>query len=247
MFKSNSRFAALNDELNEQKKDNTTRRDNNTKNNNNTRRDNNSENSEVNYFKKSPPQINNRYYRNRYEDENEKKLREEKIKLENEKLKEAHVKEVLSPENFPSLIETPQLADNKKYISFADKLKSEIPKEKDKKEIDPDFENLKPGWALSKKDTKTGKIITMYKESLIHPPIEKTEQEIGLNILDALVKLYERQTEEYIAMWGYDTWEKLYRFPNYDYEYFDKLDELYEEMENEDIDISNYETNDTYY
>ena len=171
----------------------------------------------------------------------------EKIKMENEKLKEAHVKEMLSPQNFPNLIETPQIENKQKYISFADKLKSELPKEKVENTIDPDYENLKPGWALSKKDTKTGKIITMYKESLIHPPIEKTEQEIGLDVLNALVKLYERHKEEYIQIWGYDTWEKLYRFPNYDYEYFDKLDELYEEMESEDSDIDLYETNDTYY
>ena len=35
-------------------------------------------------------------------------------------------------------------------------------------------------------------------------------------------------------MWGYDTWEKMYRFQNYDYEYFDKLDEEYERMMEEE-------------
>jgi hypothetical protein len=35
-------------------------------------------------------------------------------------------------------------------------------------------------------------------------------------------------------MWGYEEWEKMFRFPNYDYEYFDKLDELYEN------DMNNY-------
>ena len=46
-------------------------------------------------------------------------------------------------------------------------------------------------------------------------------------------------------MWGYDTWEKMYRFPNYDYEYFDKLDELYEERENADTDYDS--DNNSYY
>ena len=29
-----------------------------------------------------------------------------------------------------------------------------------------------------------------------------------------------------IDLWGYEEWEKMYTYPNYDYYYFDKLDEL---------------------
>jgi hypothetical protein len=122
--------------------------------------------------------------------------------------------------------------DKKICMNFSEKLKS-VKKEKEIKEVDLDYENLKPGWALTKRDPLTGKLITMYKESLTPKPREKTQREIGIDIVNALVELHQKRTDEYIEMWGYETWEKMYRFPNYDYEYFDKLDELYEEMENE--------------
>ena len=42
------------------------------------------------------------------------------------------------------------------------------------------------------------------------------------------VELYERWKADYIAEYGEDYYERHYRFPNYDYEYFDKLDDKYE-------------------
>jgi hypothetical protein len=135
-------------------------------------------------------------------------------------------------------------------MNYSDKLKGTTVKNTNvlknpEVEVDLEYESLKPGWALSRKDLKTGRIITKYKPSLTPKPREKTEQEIGLDIINALVELHEKRTEEYINMWGYDTWEKMYRFPNYDYEYFDKLDELYEERENADTDYDS--DNDSYY
>jgi len=62
------------------------------------------------------------------------------------------------------------------------------------------------------------------------------ERKLCNDIINSLVLLHEKRTNEYIELWGYDEWEKNFRFPNYDYEYFNKLDELYEEeleMENE--------------
>jgi hypothetical protein len=60
------------------------------------------------------------------------------------------------------------------------------------------------------------------------------QQEEGYAVLNGLVNLHERRTNNYINNWGYDEWEKIFRFPNYDYYYFDRLDELYqEELEKE--------------
>jgi hypothetical protein len=47
-------------------------------------------------------------------------------------------------------------------------------------------------------------------------------------IMGRLVELYETWKKNYIETWGEEDYERNYRFPNYDYEYFDKLDELYE-------------------
>jgi hypothetical protein len=59
---------------------------------------------------------------------------------------------------------------------------------------------------------------------------------------DYLTYLHKKRTQEYIDAWGYDEWEHMYRFPNYDYDYFDKLDEKYErEIQRQE------ESNDTNY
>jgi len=51
-------------------------------------------------------------------------------------------------------------------------------------------------------------------------------------IMSKQVELYETWKANYIAQYGEYYYERYYRFPNYDYEYFDKLDEKYEaEME----------------
>jgi hypothetical protein len=47
-------------------------------------------------------------------------------------------------------------------------------------------------------------------------------------IMSKQVELYETWKANYIAQYGEYYYEKYYRFPNYDYEYFDKLDEKYE-------------------
>ena len=49
----------------------------------------------------------------------------------------------------------------------------------------------------------------------------------GLNDAIELADLYYKRTNEYIELWGYDEWEKMFISPNYDYNYFDNLDEIY--------------------
>jgi hypothetical protein len=62
------------------------------------------------------------------------------------------------------------------------------------------------------------------------------------------VYFYEKRKSEYIDNWGEDEWEQMFTFPNYDYHYFDKLDEIYEknnveydyEYENEEYEVDEY-------
>jgi hypothetical protein len=233
IFKKNSRFAALADEIKEIKKTNNAKHieQNQTTNTN----------KGENIFKRTydEPRPKRNYERRNIKEQNERKLREEHLENERIKEKEEIIRQSLSPESFPSLMSTPiekQILPNMNYLN---KLKNEgesNDRKHRKDEIDLEYENLKPGWAIAKKDPVTGKIVTKYKPSLTKSPRQKTQQEIGVDIINALVKLYEKQTEEYINMWGYDAWEKMYRFPNYDYDYFNKLDELYDEMENEESD-----------
>ena len=75
-----------------------------------------------------------------------------------------------------------------------------------------------------------------HKENPCNKISIKSEQELAYNVLDSLVALYEKRDKEYINLWGYDEWEKTFKFQNYDYDYFDRLDELYEEEMQNNID-----------
>ena len=73
-------------------------------------------------------------------------------------------------------------------------------------------------------------------------------------IINDLSLLYEKRTNEYKELWGEDEWERMFIFPNYDYEYFDKLDEVYEDEQsklneqyyNDYNDYHDYEDSDNY-
>jgi hypothetical protein len=73
-------------------------------------------------------------------------------------------------------------------------------------------------------------------------------------ILEKLTDSYINWTNNYIETWGEEAYINRYVCPNYDYEYFDKLDELYEkELEKEfkkdmDQEMNNsFIRNDEYY
>ena len=157
-------------------------------------------------------------------------------KEKEEKAKEEKIKKNLSSDNFPTLhsssvkiIET--ICKKETYIEKVNKISIKETQE---------GERIKPGWVEVKRDpTNPRKLIYTYgsasgsglgleSEYFSHSK-ESSKKKLEPQVLDALVHLHNKRTQEYIDMWGYDTWEKLYRFPNYDYHYFDKLDEKYEE------------------
>ena len=90
---------------------------------------------------------------------------------------------------------------------------------------------------LIKHDISTGETTIKSKHIPLEQPsspIEKTNNEIAFEAINALVNLHHKRTDEYIDLYGYETWEKIFLFPNHDYEYFDKLDEIYyDELEKE--------------
>jgi hypothetical protein len=86
--------------------------------------------------------------------------------------------------------------------------------------IEPEKEEVLPyGWI----------VITPNKfkhQCPITPPKPSWE-----NAMDSLVKLYNKRKDEYIAMWGEETYEKVFLFPNNDYDY-----DYYEDEDDEDYD-----------
>jgi hypothetical protein len=149
-----------------------------------------------------------------------------------EKNKAAKFATDMAQENFPILVTTK--LDNKtqiNYSSFLSKLNTTVIKEKNMDD-DLDYTNLNHGYALIKKNNLSGKIIIQSKEKIFLETIKKTEPEIAYVVFEALANLHEKKTNEYIETWEYDEWEKMFKFSNYDYEYFDNLDEkIEEEME----------------
>lgn len=161
--------------------------------------------------------------------------------------KEKPIKD-LSLDNFPELM-AQEIDTNKQQansVSFLDKLNVEIIKEEDNN-VDVDFKNLKPGWQSIKRDLKTGETIIKSKSIVQSNYKEKTDLEVTYILLNRLSYLHEKRTNDYIDKWGKDEWENVFRFPNYDYEYFDKLDELTEaELEDNISDYYSDEYNEEY-
>jgi hypothetical protein len=59
-------------------------------------------------------------------------------------------------------------------------------------------------------------------------PAPRTRPAEPHEIMKALADKYEKWKAEYISEYGIDDYEHNFRFPGYDYEYFDKLDEAWD-------------------
>ena len=181
------------------------------------------------------PKRRNREYREQYRERRYVPMNNFKVKeVEEEKYK----KKIENNEvNFPSL--TGQNIVNKTNqieISYGSILKNE---EKSKKK-QTKKRKLKKGWIQ----------LGVKSESKFESQCEIRTKEDNLNdylyFVDCMVNLYEHQKLEKIEILGEENYEQIYKFPNYDYEYFDKLDEKYEdELEAEIAKLKNdlYEYN----
>ena len=248
IFKTNSRFASLIDDIPEAKK----KQEHKKKEYKKEKKEEENiiyKEDKFNSFKSETKRDNFRPYDEK-ERERYKKEKENEIKIQKEfeaREKERKKQESLSINNFPELCEDKKNTIIKQNnMNFIEKIKNEIKMEIGNKN-DPDLVKLKPGWILIKNDPKTGKsIIKNHPENtfFFEQEVEKLDKEISYEIIDSLVKLYEKRTEEYIELHGYDTWEKMYKFPNWQEENYSDEDEI-EYSEEDDCDIL-YE-NDEYY
>ena len=168
------------------------------------------------------------------------------------------IQKTLSIDNFPEL-KVSNKTSEKPVISFAEKLKkkqnvteADIEKpvvsfSEKLKQIDPIVEtNIKQipyGWVAIKRDKITKKTSIEYNKDYERDikAVEQREKiQWPIKVLGALVELYERERDEYINKWGYDAYEEKYLDPDYDDEYFDRLDEAYNN-ESEDEEYEEYE------
>ena len=146
----------------------------------------------------------------------------------------------IKEDEFPDLAKPVKTnLNNVKSKSFASLLeKKEIVQEIEKEEeliVPPGwsyykytkFKNGMCGDKCSKMTIQIQKPFTEKKHEIKKPTpkIELNEEE---EIIEALSILHEKRTNEYKELWGEDEWERMFVSPNYDPNYFDKLDEAYE-------------------
>jgi hypothetical protein len=161
------------------------------------------------------------------------RITKEKAQYEQKKIQDAErkaadlLKSLTDANSFPELSKsTCKPAENACTLNFAEKVNSVKTEE-----VDTDWvENNKRNYGVAKRRHAT--------------PDE---------ILKALCDRYEKWKAEHIELYGYDDYEHSFRFPGYDYEYFDKLDEKYEyemmvqeEHENDLEDYTEHEQNTDY-
>ena len=171
-----------------------------------------------------------------------REILEKKKKEEHDKRKEAEKQKSLNIDSFPALLKDVSNKSENTTQIWTNDLIDKIKTPKQVVEIIKTETHIKPGWVEIKRDPyKKNAVMTYNCENVNNDVDDKNE----INVLHALSSLYEKRTKEYISLWGYDAWEQTFRFPNYEYDYFDKLDEKYElemqEFENEnDNDFNNY-------
>lgn len=223
IFKSNSRFSSLLEENDEPKGQIS----------NNKKTKNTSKSSEDE--KKHRFKDDRGYSERRFKEEHEYKLKDK------EKMRQ-HLEKELDEKNFPILtLNVKENTSSSEKISttrFIDKLTT-IAVEKNDINTNEDYIPL--GWLTMRKDKKTNKTIMKYGDSTY---LNNPDCSI-LKAIEKLVYLHEKRSEEYIHLWGEDEYEKMFMFPNHDYDYFERLDQLQEE-EFEQLSINNTEIHDSY-
>ena len=102
----------------------------------------------------------------------------------------------------------------------------------DEQNVEEDKER-RIGWTYYKRDKNTNKIIIEDYSTNKQITEEEKERENMQKIYKEICENYNRWKMKYIETWGYDQYEKLYLFSNYDYKYFDRLDYLNEDEMND--------------
>jgi hypothetical protein len=178
------------------------------------------------------------YKSSRHQDEVDYRMfKEEK----NKKQKEEDIVKALDISNFPDLksiasTTTSKNTKEKDKISFADMIKNttQILEDNDHRKDNINSEEdeiVNPGWICIKQDNKTNQLIWVYGDDCVNINNNIDEGvwfEDPYFVFERLVTHYRKRKNDYIKTWGYEEYDKMFLFQNYDYEYFDKVDYNYD-------------------
>jgi hypothetical protein len=241
IFKPNSRFSALLDDSNDFKKEKEKEKKLNKKEQSNSIKS--SERKDSRFKPCDEKEIEQ--YKLHGEAGNSKKEFQEKGKGKGKDKEKLHL-DPLNTNDFPELVSSVKKEINEeRHIRYIDMLKKE--EEMKHSFDDPDLVNLEPGWLLIKKERQTGNTIMKYGPgSVFYEEIkepEKTENELVLDVVDALIELHEKRTDEYIELNGYDVWEKMFKYPNWQ----EREAYLYEEEDETSVEDDEYDQDENFY
>ena len=169
----------------------------------------------------------------------------------------------IKEEAFPELSKPVKITTKTKTNTNTNNIKSFaslLEKKETIEEIKEEEVIIPPGWSYYKYTKfknglcgdKYSNVVTKIQKPFIDTTYEVVKQKKVLNeaeeIIIALSLLHEKRTNEYKELWGQSEWERMFVCPNYDYEYFDKLDEAYEiEQYKLNEQYNNQEDNEDYY
>lgn len=195
-----------------------------------------------NYFNSKSQYSQESRYKTEYSNNNifSKKLSDRREKELNDTKEEQHTLKVLkdlSIDNFPELVSVEKKINpiNQQGSTFLEKVGIKKEKVQNIKEEEYD---IPYGWVLIKRDKKSNRMVLKYNADYEADEKKKKDQEenkeykkklYSQEVINALVDLHLKRTQEYIDNWGYDEYERMFLDVNHDSEYFDKLDEKYEE------------------
>jgi hypothetical protein len=247
IFNNKSRFSILNEDAdNIVKSDKNNKRDKNTSNNKRfhieeEKKNNNFKESEnTRYTSSSSSSRSDRGDRRNRFNYNPEKEKQKMKDLENEKIKKN-----LDITSFPEIgakVATGQqmMIDNiqTKQSSFLEKLNTV----KENKNEEKEEEFIADGCVSI--SFKNRQVIYNYGKMSVK---ENEDFTTPHDIMYNLVRVCENRKYEYIKNWGEEDYDNTFLFKNYDYGYFDHLDELYEmEMEKRQLELDNLENNEDY-
>lgn len=233
LFKNNSRFASLADEDGFVKVDNKSKKvkeENKNKDENKKKEENtgsgsnrfkfNDSEKETNAFKKDNNYRDERYRNDRYRRNDFVTRKPEPI------IKEEPKPVLLTVDDFSTSLSSIKTEEQKKpIISFSERAalnanKGEVVKAASKSTVTSVWEE---------KD---------YSDN-------RSEQQMAYEVLNSLCNLHERRTAMYIERYGYDAWERTFKFEGWEEEeaYNQKLDDEYERWleKEEEMELAKYE------
>jgi hypothetical protein len=216
LFKSNSRFSALADETDNNKQKNNKKDDKNKKDEINIKKDD----SKPNRFEEK--EINNRF-KNSFES----------IENKEERPRDNRRNQFQKPV-VPQVI----IKVEEKPVINVDDFTTSLTKSKSTAKA----EEKKPTLSFAEKAARNCNIGEIVKFVHVEKPKPKPltdeetqnkikEQQMAYDVLNGLCDLYERRTAMYIERYGYDAWERTFKFEGWEEEeaYNQKLDDDYEE------------------